>query len=157
MAIFKSDSIPIFTFAPPPDIYSNMNLYVSGSISGTAPTQLVARPIDWLLYSPDHNPQIIGTLGTVATSCNIRVWDITDGINTALDLVSSSCYAIGDTGRWGWSTANLPAALGHRKHLFYRMISDKGPSFEGQFLFDVAEHAKWMHPSDRSDYILGGG
>lgn len=111
------------------------------------------RPIDWLLHTSDHNPQIIGTLGTAASSVNIQIWDITDGQNIQTNLTTSGCYAIGNTGRWGWSTSNLPIPDGHSKQYYYLMISDLSETFDGQFIFDVPEGAKWIHPGNSDDYL----
>lgn len=115
----------------------------------------LARPFDWLLKTSDHNPQTIGTFDLVASSVNIEVWDVTDGQNSAVSLVSSGCYAIGNTGRWGWSTMNLPASQGHAKHYYYVMTSNLMETFGGQFILDLPERAKWIHPTNQDDYILG--
>lgn len=114
----------------------------------------LAKPLDWLLKSPDYYPQIVGIFNTPATSVEIQLWDVTDGQNTPVSLASNDCYQIGDTGRWGWSTAYLPSLQGNAKQYFYIMISDMAESFDGQFIWDASEGAKWIHPSDRSDYLV---
>lgn len=111
------------------------------------------RPIDWLLRTSDHNPQIIGTLGIAASSVNIQVWDITNGQNLQMILATSGCYAIGNTGRWGWSTSDLPTIYGHFKQYYYIMTSDLSETFDGQFIMDVPEGAKWIHPNNNDDYL----
>ena len=154
----------LFTLAPPPDIYdtrplymrspepetNGINMFVCGRVSST---WTIAPRIDWLLKTQDYNPQIIGLLDSLASGVNIEVWDITGGDNTVISLTSSVCYAIGTTSRWGWSTANLPVYRGYKKHYFYKMTSNLGDTFEGQFLLDVPEHARWIHPANQSEYI----
>ncbi len=113
----------------------------------------MATPLDWFLKTPDHSPQLIGTFDTVASGANIQVWDIIGGQNTLMTVESSGCYAIGDTGRWGWSTTNLPSTQGYAKQYFYLMTSSEGETFEGQFTLDVPERAKWIYPSNINDYV----
>ena len=101
-------------------------------------------------------PQLIGVFDNPATTVNIQVWNITDGNNAQVPISSSGCYEIGDTSRWGWSTANMPVAVGNAKHYFYNMVADTGENFEGQFILDIPERSKWIHPSDDSGYITKG-
>lgn len=112
----------------------------------------MAMNFDWLLRSSDYNPQIIGRLEG-ATSVNIQLWDITDGQNADVFIASSVCYQIGNTGRWGWSTAGLPTVQRHARHYFYLMTSNAAETFDGQFLMDVPEGAKWIHPTDSGNYL----
>ena len=112
-----------------------------------------ARPIDWLLKSPDHYPQIVGIFDVSATSVTIQIWDIVDGQNISVSLASSDCYQIGDTGRWGWSTVNLPVTSNLTKQYFYIMTSNIASTFDGQFIMDIPESAKWIHPGNRNSYI----
>jgi len=115
-----------------------------------------ARPLDWLLKTTDHYPQIIGTFDPSANSVVIQIWDITDGQNTLLSVPNSGCYGIGNTDRWGWSTSGLPVTQGHSRHYYYMMTSDAAETFDGQFLLDVPEGARWIHPTDRGDYLRQG-
>lgn len=114
----------------------------------------LARSLDWLLKTADHHPQIIGTFNVVASGVTIEVWDITDGQNTLTSIASDNCYAIGDTGRWGWSTMYLPVSQGHAKHYFYLMTSDTSETFGGQFIMDMPESSKWIHPGTQSDFLV---
>lgn len=122
------------------------NLFMRGAIES------LAESIDWLLRTHDHYPQILGTFES-ATSVNIQLWDITDGQNTLVSVTSSGCYQIGDTGRWGWSTANIPITQGNGKQYFYLMTSNASITFGGQFFLELPEGAKWIHPSDPTDYL----
>jgi len=129
-------------------VYDSTNLFITGFEESTT----VARSFDWLLKTTDYNPQIIGTLEN-SNTVNIQIWDVTDGENTLVSIASSGCYQIGNTGRWGWSTSNLPNFVGNPKHYYYIMTSDLETTFDGQFIFDVPENAKWIHPDNRSSYI----
>ncbi len=130
------------------------DLFIVGT--GVVPEEVVTlgRPIDWLLKTSDHNPQIIGTFATTVSGVNISVWDVTNGANTAMSIPNSGCYQIGNTGRWGWSTTNLPSTQGHARHYFYQMTSNLSTTFDGQFLLDLPEGAKWIHPSEFGQYLL---
>lgn len=144
-----SGSISLLVFAPPPNLFDVTNLYITGpSLSGVIDTT-----IDWLLKSSDHNPQIIGTLEG-ATTVNIQLWEITNGQNAPVFITSSGCYQIGNTGRWGWSTINLPTYSSYQRQYFYNMIADNNETFIGQFFLELPESAKWIYPSSRSDYLL---
>ncbi len=117
------------------------------------PSGIHETPLDWLLRTPDHYPQIIGTFDTLANTVTIQVWDITDGKNVLMSVANSGCYAIGDTGRWGWSTNNLPTTISKTTHYAYTMYSNLDERFSGQFVLDVPEGSKWFHPRNRNDFI----
>jgi hypothetical protein len=166
---------------PLPDTYSAVSLYITGpsgvncgiplymrcpeaasgsfdiSIRGIIPatpsSDQTGKPFDWLIRTSDYYPQIVGTL-LASSGVNIQVWDTTDGNNVLVDVSSSGCYDIGNTGRWGWSTSGLPLAQGHARQYFYMMTSDAGEKFDGQFVMDIPERAKWIHPDNQNDYIL---
>ena len=150
--VTASGSIPLFIPAPPPDLYLSFSLYMNGH--DLVPSSgILARPLDWFLKTSDYNPQIIGTFENVAGSVTIQVWDVTDGQNIEMSLTSSGCYQIGDTGRWGWSTINLPTNQAYSKQYFYLMTSDIVETFDGQFFLDIPERAKWIHPNDLDEYV----
>ena len=127
------------------EIYSKSATLFMGTI-------LVAKQIDWLLKSSDHYPQILGTLEG-ASGVNIQLWEITDGQNTSVPITVSGCYQIGNTGRWAWSTANLPTYTTYQQQYFYLMTADNNETFDGQFFLELPEGAKWIHPSSQSEYI----
>lgn len=130
------------------------DLYIGGIVPEPSAVIRIARPLDWLLKTQDHNPQIIGSFDMFASSATIQVWDVTNGQNTLITLAASGCYAIGNTDRWGWSTANLPTTQGFGKHYFYQMTSNFGEIFEGQMILDIPEGAKWIHPGSQSEYLV---
>lgn len=152
-----------------PGLSSEIDLFISGPSqitdsvdfvivgTGVVPESVatLGRPIDWLLKTSDHNPQIIGTFAASVSGVNIEVWDVTNGANTAMIIPNSGCYQIGDTGRWGWSTINLPSTQAYSKHYFYLMTSNTDTTFDGQFILDLPESAKWIHPRDSGNYIVG--
>lgn len=164
-----TNSMKLWIYSPDPDLYNNTQLYISGppEVSGlyagiglyievrgpdNSPV-LTGKPFDWLLQTSDYYPRIIGTL-LGASSVTIQVWEVTDGQNIFMTVPNSGCYAIGNTDRWGWSTSGLPSTQGYAKHYFYMMTSDTENTFDGQFIMDVPERARWIHPTDRDDYIV---
>lgn len=141
----------LFIEVPEPGM-SSINLFMRGTV--IVPPLSGIQPLDWLVKTPDYYPQIVGIFETSASGVNIQIWDITNGQNTLMSISSSGCYAISDTGRWGWSTTYLPTTQEYAKHYFYLMTSDVGETFGGQFILDTPEEAKWIHPGDMDDYVL---
>jgi len=84
---------------------SGADLYIEGPAHSQY-QDMSGYPMDRLLRTQDYDPQIIGLLDIAATSATITVWNIINGVNVEVPLASDVCYAIGDTLRWGWSTAN---------------------------------------------------
>lgn len=90
--------------------------------------------IEDLIKNFNYNPQIIGRFTSMAgVSATIEVWDITNGQEQTLSLTTNVCYPIGNTGRFGWDTSNLPPMTNTSKQYFYRMTSNLAETFEGQF------------------------
>lgn len=117
-----------------------------GASSGTT-SELPLRIIHRLTKTGDYDPQLIGTFVTPPVSANIEVWDVVDGQNTAVTIVNSGCYAIGNTGKFGWSLAHLPFTGENKKyHYYYRMTSNEGEYDHGEFLITVPEHGRWSYP-----------
>lgn len=139
---------------PAPSLFTHGHIIDCGStslfINGIEP---LAQPIDWLLRSSDHYPQIIGTLES-ATSVTIQLWEVTDGQNTPVTVASSDCYQIGNTGRWAWSTANLPTYTTYQRQYFYIMTANHNNTFAGHFFLELPERARWKHPRDQADYLV---
>lgn len=137
-------------------ISTSGDLFVRGVVTAQPSSGILSKPFDWFLKIADHYPQIIGTFDTPASAVTIQLWDVTNGQNTPVSVASSGCYQISDTGRWGWSTTHLPSLQGNAKHYFYTMTSDVAETFEGQFIWDAPEGAKWIYPSDQGTYIKSG-
>ena len=156
-----SGSVDLFINGTPPpasSIAASGDLYIQGVlvvnynasatlyISGSLPPEESARVIDYLTKTQDFDPQLIGTFTTPPSSVNIEVWDIVNGQNVPVTLSSSGCYAIGDTGRWGWSTANLPFTQSSYKYqYYYRMVSNESESQYGEFFITVPEDGRWSY------------
>jgi hypothetical protein len=103
-----------------------------------------------LIYLNDHDPQFIGDLSTgTGNTTIITVWKIENGIPTEMLLSNSGCYAIGDTGRWGWSTEYLPLPKGDQ--YFYSM-NRNGTTFQGEaFVKSVRGNQK--HPRNINEFF----
>lgn len=91
--------------------------------------------IEHLLKTIDHHPQLVGKLDLIPPgTVTIEVWRCSASGVQAVSLATDECYAIGDTGRWGWSTAGLDTTgANDRRSYFYRMTGSNGITFEGAF------------------------
>lgn len=59
---------------------------------------------------------------------------------TEMPVADGGCYPIGNTGRWGWSTANLPGGTKRGWHFVFRMATSGGAqTFTGEFLLRFPE------------------
>ncbi len=150
-----SGSTPLFTFAPPPDLYDNIRMYVQG-LDESISSGISLKTINHLTKTNDYDPQLISIFANVATVVKIEVWDIIDGQNTPVAITNSGCYQIGDTGRWGWSTVNLSFTNMHKKyHYLFEMTSDVNEKQYGEFLISVPEQGRWSYPDEEGKYVLG--
>lgn len=103
----------------------------------------------------DYDPQLISSFDTAASSVNIEVWDVIDGQNTSVSIVSSGCYQIGNTNNWGWSTEHLPFLNQHKKsHYYFRMTSSESEEQFGEFLITVPEDGRSSYPDSLNDSIV---
>lgn len=143
------------------NIQASGDLFIHGDedISSTPPAPSLfiiggteARPFDWFIQTSDYFPQLIGSF-PAANNVNIQVWDVTNAQNILVSISNSGCYPIGNTGRWGWSTSGLPSSQSFSEQYFYVMTSNIGETFDGQFMMNVPEDAKWIYPSNQSDYL----
>lgn len=125
----------------------SMPLCINGTYTMPAPEDGELRIVHRLTKTGDYDPQLISAFDTPPVSVNIEVWGIGDGQNTQIAISNSGCYAIGDTGRWGWSTANLPFTSEHQKyHYYFMMTSNEGEKQYGEFFITVPERGRWSHP-----------
>lgn len=101
-------------------------------------------------YYPDAPPCLVGILAG-AVEATIEVWDAEDG--SVVTLTEDACNAIGDTGKFSWSTQNMPAPAKTRKQYHYRM-SGGGKTDEGDFIIQVIQGLQQM-PSllDEDTYL----
>lgn len=109
-----------------------------------SPSGNLVKPLDWLLRSSDHFPQLVGIFDTLVTDVTIQLWDVTNGQNTPVSIVSCDCYQIGDTGRWGWSTVDLPITSNLTKQYFYIMTSNIASTFDGQLIMSIPKGSSWL-------------
>jgi len=124
------------------------NLFIFGSVPPVlTPSDEPLRIINRLVRAADYNPQLIGSFATTSVSANIEVWDVVDGQNIAIMLANSGCYAIGDTGKFGWSLEHLPFTDEKKKyHYYYRITSNEGEHDHGEFFIVVPERGRWSYP-----------
>lgn len=100
-------------------------------------------------YSPLAPSAIVGSLGSAASGY-IEVWE--DRVQ--LPLTASGLSPIGTTGKFCWSTANLPPLTRPRHQYHWRMRSyDGGDSCEGDVAITLKPHAVTL-PSSASDYAV---
>jgi len=148
--LLQTSGINLFMSSPRPSNGST-NLFITGPAA--QPSGQIAQIVDYFIKQHDYNPQIIGRFDTIPASAVIRIWNIIDGVNTRVSLTDDTCYRIGSTKSWGWSTANLPTISGTNQQFFYTMTSSLEETFDGQFFINVPEDARWLHPSDSGSYI----
>ncbi len=80
------------------------------------------------MNNEDIHPTLIGLLGDTE-NVTIMVFD-KDGVE--IKTHDDKCNQIWETGRWSWSTVNLP---GDRfGPMSYRMVTGNGEVFEGEFV-----------------------
>ena len=146
-----SGSMNLYTEGPFPH-NDNMHLFIEGSLAEADGTTL--RTINRLTKMSDHDPQLIGTFVLLASGVNIEVWDVVDGQNVPLTLSSSGCYPVGDTERWGWSTAGLPLSGKKKYHYYYRMTSTVAEEQLGEFFLTVPEGGRWSYPDNLGTHLV---
>jgi len=135
---------------------SDIDLFVSGYVlPPSGASGVYDFTIENLFKTMDYNPQIIGKLDCPASgSVYIEVWYCTDGNNDIVEIINSGCYPIGNTGRWGWSTAYLPEPWPSLKpQYYYRMTASNTNTFEGQFFMNTNMNRNRM-PRNSSEYTL---
>jgi hypothetical protein len=102
-------------------------------------------------YSLEEPVSIIGDF-TTGETVNIELWR--DGILQT--ITSSGCDEINGTGKYGWSTGNIPVLTASRVQYHFRMIDSSDNTVEGDFILRSIEGDDGMMPSlnDQSSYIL---
>jgi len=100
-------------------------------------------------YSLDEPVSIIGDFDTGRT-VTIELW--IDGIPQM--ITSNVCNEVNGTGKYTWSTANIPSLAHGNVQMHFRMTDDLDNTQEGDFLLKNAENEDGGHPRDRSQYIL---
>ncbi len=100
-------------------------------------------------YSSDEPISIIGDFDTGIT-VTIELW--VDGVLQT--IISNICNEVDATGKYTWSTANIPVLREGNVQYHWRMSSNLGDTVEGDFLLKNAENTDGGHPRDRGSYIL---
>lgn len=134
------------------DASGNIYLYISGS--GIEESISFDKLIDTFISKDDYSPQLIGKFTLFASSATIEVWDIIDGANISLLLNDINCYEIGNTGRFGWSTENLPTSHKNIGHFLFKMTADTLETFDGEFFIKSQNNAQWIYPNDVDEYVM---
>ena len=127
----------------------NINLFIRGNISGTPSVgnDNFGITLDQLFKNGDFNPQIIGRFTGYPNTVTIEVWDNNGNI---IVLTNNSCYQIGDTGRWAWSTANLSPLTKIINQFIYRMTGDNAEVFESQFILHTRRKNSYKMPENNN-------
>lgn len=101
-------------------------------------------------FCPDEPASIIGEFDTGRT-VTIELW--VDG--QVVTPTSASCSEVGNTGRYSWSTGNIPVLTASRIQYHYRMSDGVGGTDEGDFILFSKENYDGGMPSlrDQSSYI----
>ena len=100
-------------------------------------------------YSLESPISVIGDFDTGRT-VTIELW--VDGVLQT--ITSNVCNEVDTTGKYTWSTANIPVLSDSNIQAHWRMTDDLDNTAEGDFLLKNAENVDGGHPRDRSQYIL---
>lgn len=95
--------------------------------------------VDVFLRTADFHPTIIGIFTPSASGVTIEIWNLIDGVNTQLIIVDAICFPISNTGRFGWSTDNLPSENRNAGQYLFRMTDSIGTTFVGEFFLHTPE------------------
>ena len=101
------------------------------------------------IFSLDEPISIIGDFDTGRT-VTIELW--VDGIVQV--ITSNVCDEVNGTGKYTWSTINIPVLDHGKVQYHWRMSDDLDNVVEGDFLLKAIENEDGGHPRDRSQYIL---
>lgn len=103
-------------------------------------------------YSLENPVSVIGEFVSGLT-VNIELW-VSGVLQT--NIASSGCNEVDATGRYSWSTGNIPSLSASRVQYHYRMTSNTAVTVEGDFLLKSIEANDGMMPSlnNKDSYIL---
>ena len=102
-------------------------------------------------FFPEAPPVIIGNLLSGYTA-NIEIWR--SGV--VVPITTSGCLEVGSTGRYSWSTGNIPTLSASREQFHWRMSDSYGNTDEGDFILISHENYDGGMPSlnNKSSYIV---
>ncbi len=109
-----------------------------------------------LEFNPDNAPSVIGELPTSGI-VTIELW--VDGIDVTFEVTSTVCNEINATGRYSWSTGNIPVLQSSQRQYHFRMTdSVSGDTAQGDFVLFARESQDGSMPSlnDKDSYIIKG-
>lgn len=141
MPSFQSSNLPasgnitLFTEGGVFPSESGITLFTQGIPAGASFEKIV----DVFLRTADFHPTIIGVFTPPVSGVTIAIWNLIGGVNTQLTIDDAICFPIGDTGRFGWSTENLPTENIHDGQYLFRMADSTGETFVGEFFLNTPE------------------
>lgn len=108
-------------------------------------------------FNPESPPAIVGELPT-SGAVTIELW--VDGVDVTSDITSPACTEINSTGRYSWSTGNIPVLDSSQKQYHWRMTDGVSAEVdEGDFILFQREARDGLMPSltDPDSYIIKNG
>lgn len=102
-------------------------------------------------FFPEAPPAIVGNL-TTEQIVNIEVWQ--SGV--IIPITASGCLEVGSTGRYSWSTGNIPTLSAGREQFHWRMSDGYSNTDEGDFILISHENKDGGMPSlnNQDSYII---
>lgn len=116
-----------------------LNLFIKGALGEDDDNFNLS--LEQLFKNADYSPQIIGRFITDPSSVTIEVWNLMNN-NSIVSLISNDCYEIGDTGRWAFSTINLPPLTRRVNQFVFKMTANTLETFEGEFILKTKKVGK---------------
>jgi len=107
-----------------------------------------------LEFNPESPPAVVGELPTSGT-VTIELW--VEGIEVTSEVTSTICTEINNTGRYSWSTGNIPVLESGQRQYHWRMTdSVSSETDEGDFILFQREARDGLMPSltDPDSYII---
>lgn len=110
-----------------------------------------------LEFNPESPSSVIGELPTSGT-VTIELW--VEGVDVTFEVTSTVCTEINSTGRYSWSTGNIPVLNTSQRQYHWRMTdSVSSETDEGDFVLFQREARDGLMPSlrDLDSYIVKNG
>lgn len=152
--------IPLSINVTPKPAVNNSPLFIKGPVVINANTpvflqaSVTSDDFDWTFEDfvgvDGFVPNIIGNLEGATGPVTIQVWENTSSGVVLLSLVSDVCTQIGSTGRWGWSTSNLPTTSNKVPSYVFTMTPTTGAAIFGEFRLRKTGQQRSMGDLDNS-------
>lgn len=92
------------------------------------------KSINTLIKHIDYDPILIGNFDPLtSSSATIVIWNLINNNNTSIALLDNDCFAIGNTGTFGWSLENMPSNFIKNGHFLFEMTANNGQIFVQEF------------------------